>query len=212
MNQMGRIRNSLLLLIVRWNRVGNAGGIGISNVRDRDGRFYRAAFGALGWVKELSPQHFRSMQRRFKWIANRSLATGQGSAWRGDFNGILWVDFNDFQDDMVSQAYLATCLVTHIVLDRFSSRASLEDHEQVLRVLRVCDDHAARFAIRFDAVREGLGKMLHDAIAANTDEDRLKTLWLSPLDHARFDLARLLHRMPNKSPLPTGISTTNSNQ
>lgn len=184
---MRYLYNKFVMLFIWWNRRGCMEGIGISDPRDRDGRFYRAAYGALGWIRKFAPHHFRRFKRSFKWIVNRRLASGTGSSYRYNELGICWIDLFRADDEMVSEAYLACYLVGESVMSRYPSK--LFTNEAVkLKILRLCDAECAKFALNFNSIRHGLGDCLERAYSEITDIDRLRTANLTARDQFLLDL------------------------
>ena len=184
---MKSVYEKFVMLVIRWHRVGSVEGIGISDLRDRDGQFYRAAYGAVDWIRKFAPRHLRPMEMNFKWIVNRRLASGSGSSWHSVPLGVLWVDFHKFNDELTSMAYLACYLVGESVACRFPASAFTSE-AGLLRVLRFCNTEEAKFALNFNVVRDGLGDLLHNAIKSQTDDERMNTSKIRNKDQLFLDI------------------------
>ena len=182
------------LLLIRSQRVGQVRGIQLSNLRDSDGRFYRAARAAIDSIHEYGPWHLRRMQREFRWIVNKRLATGCGSTDFDRWMGACLVDLYDFEDEVVTAAYLATYLVGQSVIERFQSRRLVTETTK-LEVMRRSDRIAADFARSFNNTREHLGDTLSDALLQIADSEREATLSDST-SQLQFDLNRLFGKPP----------------
>ncbi len=183
------------LLLIRSQRVGQVRNIQLSDLRDSDGRFYRAAKAAVDSIHDYGPWHLRRIQRGFRWIANKRLATGHGSTDFDHWIGVFWVDFYDFEDDVVTAAYLATYLVGQSVIERFQSRRLVTETTR-LEVMRRSDRIAAEFARNFNKRREHLGDTLSNALLEIADSER-EAARCDSTNQLQFALQKLFEK-PNR--------------
>jgi len=185
------ICNRMVLWLICRKRVGTAHGIGLSNLRDRDGRFYRAAYGAIDLISQYAPFHLKKLQREFDWIVNRKLASGEGSTWTLREHRICTLSMMDFNDDLVTQAFLATALVEESIRSRFRHLINLGDEERLLSILRRIDRHVIRFARRLNGVGPDIGTIIANSIEKRTTMERMVWLFLNDGHQLMFEVRDL---------------------
>jgi len=191
MRLLGRLADKVVLLLVRKYRVGSAHGINLANIRDNDGRFYRAAFGAIELIHEYGPHHLRRLRRHFDWIVNKRLCSGEGSTWPEYRLRFCNVCLSDFEDDVASQAFLAATLVEESTRSRFRMPKSLNDEERLLLIMERTDKQVIHFARRLNAVREGLGDIIANSYEKRTSTERLAWLFHNDRDQLMYEVRRL---------------------
>jgi hypothetical protein len=120
MRLLGHLADKAVLFLLRTQRVGSAHGLQLANLRDSDGRFYRSAFGAIGMIHEYGPHHLKRLRKRFDWIIDKRLCSGEGSTWPDYRLRLCYIDFLDTKDDVATHAFMATTLVEESVRSRLS--------------------------------------------------------------------------------------------
>jgi hypothetical protein len=191
MRLLGHLADKVVLLLIRRQRVGSAQGINLANLRDNDGRFYRAAFGAIGLIHEYGAHHLRRLRRHFDWIVNKRLCSGEGSTWPQYRLRFCNVCFSDLEDDVASQAFLAATLVEESIRSRFRLSTSLHDEERLLRIMERTDKHVIHFARRLNSVRDGLGDIIANSYEKRTSTERLAWLFHNDRTQLMYEVRRL---------------------
>ena len=177
--------------MIRMNRVGKAHGLSLANLRDSDGRFYRAAYGAIGLINDYGPRHLKRLQRCFDWIVNRKLCSGEGSTWPWYQVRVCNVSFSDFDDEIATQAFIAATLVEESVRSRFRRFASLKDEEKLLSVLERIDRHVIRFSRTLNAARSGLGDIIASSYEKRTAMERLSWMFQNDRSQLMYEVSEL---------------------
>jgi hypothetical protein len=191
MRLLGKLADKVVLLLIRRQQVGSAHGINLANLRDNDGRFYRAAFGAIGLIHEYGPHHLRRLRRHFDWIVNKRLCSGEGSTWPEYRLRFCNVSFSDFYDDVVTQAFLAATLVEESTRSRFGLSTSLHDEERLLRIMERSDKQVIHFTRRLNSVRDGLGDIIANSYEKRTSTERLAWLFHNNKTQLMYEVGHL---------------------
>ncbi len=191
MRLFGKVADKVVLLLIRTQRVGSAHGINLANIRDNDGRFYRAAFGAIGLIHEFGPHHLRRLRRNFDWVVNKRLCSGEGSTWPEYRLRFCNVCFSDFEDDVASQAFLAATLVEESTRSRFRLSTSLQDEERLLRIMERTDKAVIHFSRRLNSVRDGLGDAIANSYEKRTSAERLAWFFRNDRTQLMYEVRRL---------------------
>jgi hypothetical protein len=214
MRLFGKLADKIALLLIRKQRVGIAHGLGLSNIRDSDGRFYRAAYGAIGLINEHGPHHLRRLRRCFDWIVNQKLCSGEGSTWPEYRLRFCNVSFSDFDDEVATQAFLAATLVEESVRSRFRRFLSLKNEERLLELLERIDRHVILFALELNSARDGLGDIIANSYEKRTATERLSWIFCNDRTQLMFAVEdiRKKRRIAQQAGASDGDGAPNKNR